>query len=127
MTKPNSTPKEDALLEALFAEARADQPDATPDLLARVLADAEGHQPQGRASAIASGEAQAVPLIGRLLDAIGGWPSLAGLATATVAGLWIGLAAPESVYDLTGGYLGLSEDVDLIDLMPTADILTLEG
>jgi hypothetical protein len=45
--------------------------------------------------------------------AIGGWPAIATFAAASVAGVWIAIAAPDPVATLMGvqGY-------DLADLMP---------
>jgi hypothetical protein len=98
---------EDAL-DALFAAMRRDASEATPGLLARVLADAEDQQDRvaeqtrtaelrvanrqltahgsvvrqsaGRSSGLAS-----------VLAGLGGWGGLAGMLTATVTGVWIGL------------------------------------
>ena len=38
------------------------------------------------------------------LASLGGWPALAGFATATLAGVWIGAAAPVGIDPL--GYVG---------------------
>ena len=79
------------MLDDLFASARTDsRQEVSTDLLARVLNDAEAHQPK------------AAPLPDRprrkgrwqqFVAVIGGWPSLTGLAAATVAGVWIGFNA----------------------------------
>jgi hypothetical protein len=50
-----------------------------------------------------------------LLDVIGGWPSFGGLAAATVAGLWIGVAPPDALADLSAGYLGSTVEVPLFE------------
>jgi hypothetical protein len=98
--------QDDALLEALFAEAAGDgKPEVPADLMARILADAEAMQPT--AAALAARPARQ-GLFSQFMQAIGGWPSLAGLATATVAGVWIGFSAygtivPSSVADLIEG------------------------
>lgn len=98
--------QDDALLEALFAEAAGDgKPEVSSDLLARVMADAEAMQPA--AMALAARPARQ-GLLSQFMQAIGGWPSLAGLATATVAGIWVGFSAygtilPTSVADLIEG------------------------
>jgi hypothetical protein len=82
----------DAALDALFGAARATRPDPSAALLARIAADAEA------LAADRARQAAARPARGGMfgwLPAIGGWPALAGLATATVAGLWIGYAQPD--------------------------------
>ncbi|MCW8843454.1 MAG: dihydroorotate dehydrogenase [Rhodobacteraceae bacterium] len=82
-------------LDALFAAAARDTAqDPSADLLARVLADAEAVQPKAmpiEASAPRRG------MFDGILAVIGGWPSLGGLAAATVAGVWIGFSATPTV------------------------------
>jgi len=80
-------------LDDLFAAARADVARPSPALMARVLSDATAEQLR-----------KPVPVLRRfrlaaLIAALGGTGGLTGLATATVAGLWIGLAPPAAVDD----------------------------
>lgn len=84
-------PVSEAGLDAFFDAARA-HPPAVPDgLLTRVEADA---------ALLAASRTRPAPAAsrprgwGRALSGIGGWPALAGLATATVAGFWLGYASP---------------------------------
>lgn len=95
---------QDDPLEKLLADARDDVPDLPPALAARILADARAHQPS--------------PARGAgwrpwgIVGALGGWPAMAGLAAASMAGVWIGVAQPDLV-------LGPSDAMfDLTDLMP---------
>lgn len=84
---------DDALLESFFAAAKADpaaQP--TPDFMARVLADAEAAMPAPAAIAPPI-EAPRVSAVAKFIALLGGWQSMSGLAAATVAGVWIGVAA----------------------------------
>jgi hypothetical protein len=95
---------EDDGLDALFAEARTARPPGA--LVARVLADAEAARPGRRLGAA-------------LLRAIGGWPSVAGLAAASAAGLLIGYSAPEALPFLDPvGTATADATYDLIDLAP---------
>ncbi len=87
-------PKGD-MLDDLFAQARRVKPPVSDALMARVLADAALQQ---RPAAVTPGVS--------LLDVIGGWFAVGGLAAATFAGLWIGVAPPVAVEDLTAGLLG---------------------
>ena len=91
--------RKDDGLEAFFAAARSRDDRPSGALLARVLSDAEAARP--RRGGLAG-----------VLRAIGGWPSAAGLAAASVAGIAIGFTAPqtfavfdtapsEAIYDLT--------------------------
>jgi hypothetical protein len=95
-------------LDALFAEARRERPPAA--LVARVLADAEAARPGRRPERFGAA----------ILRAIGGWPSAAGLAAASVAGLLIGFAAPETVPFVGTATVTQTADstYDLIDLAP---------
>jgi hypothetical protein len=112
---------DEAALEAFFVAGR--QAPAVPqDVLARVLADAAAVQAAAR-PAVRPALGPAIGRIGGLLAAIGGWPVMAGLATATVAGLWFGYAAPTEV----DPYLGLASTYGLADLMPSLTDLTSGG
>lgn len=117
--------KEDDFLAEFFAAGRDKPLEPSADFLGRILSDAEQVQ-AGFASSetvVATSEGWFASMLG----AIGGWPSLAGLATATVAGLWIGFSSPTTVDGLASGYLGVGETVELVDLFPDFDDLLLEG
>ena len=98
-------------LESFFEAARADAPQPSGALMARILADAD------RESEARSAAARLVePSPGRLravLAALGGWPVLAGLATATMAGVWIGVAQPMGVdpLEVVGGTASLDAGI----------------
>lgn len=89
-------------LNKLFEQANAEPPQPSSDFLARVLSDGEAMQPalqglsippkRGFAAALRSGFAQ-------FGDMIGGWPALAGLSSAAIAGVWIGLSQPDMLSD----------------------------
>ena len=84
-------------LDALFAAAARDAAqEVSPGLLARVLADAEAMQPE--AAVLPTGQAPQRRGFGGIISALGGWPSLGGLAAATVAGVWIGFAATPALF-----------------------------
>ena len=84
MTEDHMKNKE---LDAYFHALKENAAEPSEALLARVLADAETAQPR----TIAPLPAESRPSFWQdFLRAIGGWPALAGLATATVAGVWIG-------------------------------------
>lgn len=103
-------PKDDDL-DTLFAQMQGLAVVPGDALMARVLADA--------ASAQAAGWPVPRPQPGlwdRMMAAIGGWPSVGGLAAATVAGLWIGVAPPTSLQDITATLIG--DEVSL-ELVPT--------
>lgn len=81
-------------LEDLFAEARSTPPALPDHLSTAILADAARVQPGFQPA-----EPPRQPLWRQLTEALGGWPALGGLAAASAAGLWIGVAPPSFVPD----------------------------
>lgn len=80
-------------LDVLFADARdmSIQPSAelTDAVMASAIATLENAQPlHPRAS---------VSLWQKMLDTLGGWPAMGGLATAAVMGVWVGISPPASL------------------------------
>lgn len=119
MTKTDRSEQE---LEELLQLAAKAGPDPSDALLARVMADADAVLAErSAASATALGSVPTTASGGwlnRLLGGIGGWPAVAGLATATVAGVWIGYAQPASFSGVAGGLLAGETAYDLGDLLP---------
>lgn len=112
----------DQELEAFF-KALGDEPEeVSPDLLERVLADA--YDAQDLLAVEAFVEPQPEPaersrgLLGSLLDTIGGWPAVAGLATATVAGVWIGYNPPAAFDTLTLTLMDSSYGASIGETLP---------
>ena len=82
---------DDDMLDDLFAAARNDsRATPSPDLLARVLSEAEGLQV---AEPVPSAPPLRPSLWAALVAAVGGWPALSGVAMAGVAGVWLGVAS----------------------------------
>ena len=110
-------------LDALFADARRQDAAPSPDFMERVLQDAL--QAQVAAAPVIS--APRGSWLRQLVSAVGGWPAVAGLATAGVAGLWIGINPPSAVATTTENLLGTSSDLYLVDLMPSYEFTLAEG
>ena len=100
-------------------------------LMARILADAERIRAAGASAALS-----AAPRPGRpdrpgwamaAIRAIGGWPALAGLAAATLAGVWIGAAPPDGLAGAAQFVLGGADDAYLIDIDPAAVFMPTQG
>lgn len=94
--------RDNARLDALLAEARG-RTLPTDDLVARVLADASRVQAEGRAA-----PPLPTPRTGALrglIAALGGWPAVSGVTLAGIAGLAVGLAAPDLVDTWSGGQI----------------------
>ncbi len=102
-------------LDACFQALRDTSTPPSSKLLARVLADAEAELakrvplPPARAGLTWWRE---------FLRAVGGWPAMAGLATATFAGLWIGVSPEGILPDATSAYLGLNDAAFAVDVAP---------
>ncbi|KUF12171.1 hypothetical protein [Pseudoponticoccus marisrubri] len=82
--------KDETGLEAFFAAARETDPQPSGDFMARLEAEALAERPRP-----ATGGPLA--LWRQLRAAIGGWPGVAGLATACAAGIWLGVSPPEGL------------------------------
>ena len=103
--------QDDAALDALFDAGRANEPQATDDFMARLMADAVPPKPQRQIEPQAPS-----PLFGKLK----GLFAASGLSGAAVLGLWIGFIMPETV----GTYTLLTEDtVGLYTFLPGADLM----
>ncbi len=114
----NMTPlgaEDDALLDMVFAAAKDDPAVMpTPDFMARVLADAEAAMPAPAPIAPAV-EVPRMSIVAKFVALIGGWQSVSGLAAATVAGVWIGVAAGPAMLqsDLTTSLMVTSDETYL--------------
>lgn len=91
---------QDAGLEAFFQAGRAAAPAPSDALIATILQDAKALQPE---AALLTGSTVRRSFWRDLSAQIGGWPALAGMATATLVGLWIGFSAPDQLETLSGG------------------------
>lgn len=118
-------------LDDLFAQAQADVPQPSADLLARVMADATAALP--RIAPPLPAKTPRTGFFAALLARVGGAGALAGLATATLAGVWLGFAQPGPVLSLSEGVLLLSEGVlgeetlDQVELFASYDHIFTEG
>ncbi len=109
----------DTGLEAFFDAARQESPDPGADLLARVEADALAHLPRP-----GTRSATGLRFFGQLRAAVGGWPGVAGLAAASVTGLWLGISPPDGVSDLLAGS---GAGALSLDPLSEFDLTMLEG
>ena len=110
MTMTERKHPNDTFLDDLFAQVRQADVQPSDDLYARVMADAFAQvapSPQVAAH-------RKPGLWDRIKDAVGGWPAMSGLAAATLAGVWIGVAPPTSVETLTAPLFGEAVSVSLI-------------
>lgn len=108
--------REDSFLDALLDEERrvrtGADPEVSADLMARVLADAERVQ-AGFATVAPRAAPPRAGLWAQIGAALGGWPAMAGLAAASVCGLWLGISPPQGLSDTAAVYY--SDDSALLD------------
>lgn len=98
------TDRSDLDLDQFFDAARSNPLPVSDDFMARIMADAEAadkaaHAPEPR-------KKRALwPIV---LGAVGGWAGFAGMATAAVTGVWIGISPPEILDTVTTSLTGQS-------------------
>ncbi|QQA43650.1 hypothetical protein [Pelagovum pacificum] len=111
-------PLNDRQLDALFDTTRErGTMDAGEAFLARLSADAAAEMPRRMEAPPSRGA------IGTIWAGIGGWAGFGGLAAATVAGLWIGIASPAGIADFTDSVLG---ETMTVSFDPTAALFETE-
>ncbi len=106
----------DALLDPFFAAARRTAPEARPDFLAAVLAQAD-------AALVRPAPVRRQGRAWRILSALGGWGTIGGMATAAAFGLWIGFVGSEQVL----GFASLDTAEATSSVLTDSDILALAG
>lgn len=112
------------VLETYFEAARKECRAPSSELMARILADAADVQagfPVGRASGVRVGG-----FVRQLVQGLGGWPAVAGLAAATVTGLWIGMSQSSALIAYAT-YDEPDEALYLVDLSADALLELEEG
>ncbi|MGR3321437.1 MAG: hypothetical protein ACU0DK_05865 [Pseudooceanicola sp.] len=126
--RDGQTPADDEL-EALFRAARDLPPEMPPGLSARIMSDA-AMETRARDQVLAAAPAgDRAGLMAQFLALIGGWPAMAGLGTAALAGLWLGVSPP-AILEEQAAFLGagsVSEDLYLVDTVSAFDILASDG
>lgn len=108
----NDAQKDMAALDDLLRAARTTRPMPSPDLMARIAADAQKVMPGPMPAA-----ALRAPLWDRVAQFLGGWQGMGGLVAATCVGFWIGVSPPTALPDL--GVLIWGEDAtETADYVP---------
>lgn len=109
-------------LQSFFDAAKAQTPEPSADLLARVQADALTMQPV-RTAAVSE---RAPGILRQLFMAIGGWPAVTGLTAATVLGVWLGAVQPAGLSDSLSTAL-YGDGTLTVDPQSSFDFVLLEG
>ncbi len=106
-------PRDDAALDALFQAERTRRFEPTPDFMARLEADADAALPRS--------VSHPQPVL-RRTSWLAGVFTASGLSGATLAGIWLGFAMPES-FDAFS--LLADSSVELTAFLPGADMGSL--
>lgn len=124
MVKNERNNLNETALEALFEAGRQSPAVPSEQLLTRIMADAEAELAGAREVGRRARPRWRAP-VASIIAALGGWPAMAGMVTATLAGIWIGFSQPATLETVTGGLMGSSggvvaTDQDLDALLPSA-------
>ncbi|OYX42261.1 MAG: hypothetical protein B7Z02_12605 [Rhodobacterales bacterium 32-67-9] len=123
MTDPD---RDDEFLEGFFRAARDARPEPSEALMARILADAEAEMPRApEPMPVTRPAGGGAGTLSWIAAAVGGWRGIGGLATATVAGLWLGYAGGADAGFLSGGIWPADEAAATVELMPGAEVFAL--
>lgn len=114
MPKTEKTPLNDQELDQFFAAMQADDPAPSDSLLSAILQDAERLQPQIPVLPVQPDCTPRRSFLHEVMAVIGGWPAMAGMTTAAIAGVWLGVATPSGIETLSGGLI-LSQNAGLAD------------
>jgi hypothetical protein len=123
---PSDSASEDRELERFFVAEKADARPADAAFLLAVQAGAMARLPGVRSLLPPVGSGKSWARL--LLENLGGWRGMAGLAACAIAGLWLGFAAPDSLRLLVGEP-GAPEAVSVDDYLAAFDLgdLLVEG
>ncbi len=116
-------------LEALLTSARTAPPATVPEALTQtILSDAAQIQKEFQMVAEVGAVGGAAPELWRgLMDALGGWFGVSGLAAASLVGVWMGVAPPEFLPDPVSLASSMSSEALLpLDSFDLADVLAEE-
>jgi hypothetical protein len=119
-------------LDAFFEAGRAEAPALSDALLARIVVDAARVQAAPQAAKPGPVAPRRRPGLWHTLSlAIGGRGAVAGLLSATLAGIWLGFSPPAQLAPLTRSItqsvLGEATALDGLDLIPALDTVLTEG
>lgn len=100
-------------LDAYFKAGREAGAQPSSSLVARIEADIEAVDTDRLSKA--APKIHKPSLVERIMDSIGGWPALSGIATAGVVGVVVGISPPEALSEFTSVLLNGTSDYYLVD------------
>ena len=99
-------------LEPFFEAGRNEVPQPSVALMDRMMADIDQVAADRQIKEVSK---PAPSIWKRVLEGIGGWPTLSGMATAGVVGIVFGISPPDVVSDFTSTVLTGTSDLYLVD------------
>lgn len=97
-------------LDRLLDQAAAlPEPDPSEALMARILADAEAVQDGFAEPSVSAARDVRRSTLGALWQGLGGWPAFGSFATASLVGIWLGVAPPEVATGVSAAIWGDDE------------------
>ena len=99
-------------LEVYFEASRQEVPQPSVALMDRIMVDIDRVADEQEAHAP---KVSSPSLFERILDGIGGWPTLSGMATAGIVGVVVGVSPPDVVTEFTSTVLNGTSDFYLVD------------
>ncbi len=109
----------DETLNAFFSAAKAEAPDPSAAFIAQMAQAALDEQPRAALR-------DAPGFWVQLRQTLGGWPGIAGLVAASVAGVFIGVSPPESLLSIYDFQSAGAESLN-VDPLSGFDLTMLEG
>lgn len=100
----------DRTMDDLFAQARQEQAEPSPEFMARLLADIDMVHAEQHVTVPA---APKDGFLRGLWETLGGWAGSGSLAAAAVAGLWVGIAQPSGLQSVTDTFWSETESVSV--------------
>lgn len=119
-----TTERDDAFFDDLMGQAAQERLAPSDALLDRIMLDADAVLAEAAVAPVVS-DLPRRSLGAVIVAALGGWSAISGLAAAGVAGVWIGVAPPEALSDITQTVWG--GDTVEIPLLETDTYFGLEG
>ncbi|MCU9838486.1 hypothetical protein OEZ49_11975 [Ruegeria sp. WL0004] len=114
-------------LDELLVAARFSRQDIPDDLVGRILTDADRIQTNRYAGPRAVAERREPGLWRQLLNSLGGWPGLGGMAAACATGVWIGMFPPDILPDPSDLVFQTQSDGELLGYYGLVDVLGGDG
>lgn len=111
-------------LDAFFQAGRQEAPDPSAALMSRIMGDIDMVADEREAPVPQTPKKR---LFARLLEGLGGWPAVSGMATAGIVGIVVGVSPPDAISEFTSAYVNGTTDLYLVDQYDSFGFESFEG